>query len=189
MWHQSVSFRPPYLFKLQVFRLSFYFCLVTVQLVPHILRESNFIYLILKLRITVRLFFSLAWYQHWVQVGIIILPDPTYIHTHTPLHFINPNKPLGFGYEKCPHDLTKTVRCTLTNTHKVKVKQSINRPGQFLRVPAGWGYQISRQSAHGDVNVVSPTRRPPLLQGKIPGTYLCWSLSQPQGHSAAGRIV
>ena len=25
--------------------------------------------------------------------------------------------------------------------------------------------------------------------GNIPGTHFCWSLSQPQGHSAAGRIM
>jgi hypothetical protein len=25
--------------------------------------------------------------------------------------------------------------------------------------------------------------------GNIPGTHLCWRMSQPQGHSAAGRIM
>jgi hypothetical protein len=37
--------------------------------------------------------------------------------------------------------------------------------------------------------VVSPTHRPPLPPGNIPGTYFSYRLSQPKGHSAAGRIM
>ena len=37
----------------------------------------------------------------------------------------------------------------------------------------GWGSQISRQSAHKGGKVVSPTHRPPLSPGNIPGTHFC----------------
>jgi hypothetical protein len=48
---------------------------------------------------------------------------------------------------------------------------------------------ILRQSEHEGGKVVSPTHRPRLPPGNIPGTHLCKKLSRPQGHSAAGRIM
>jgi hypothetical protein len=54
-----------------------------------------------------------------------------------------------------------------------KVKQAHYRPGPALRVPGGCVSQISGQLVHKGDKVVSPTHRPPLPPGNIPGTYFC----------------
>ena len=48
-----------------------------------------------------------------------------------------------------------------------KVKQSLYNLRHVLRCPGGWGFQISRKSAHKVCKVASPTHRPSLPQRKI----------------------
>ena len=64
----------------------------------------------------------------------------------------------------------------------VQMKQSLDSPGQSLRVSRGWGSDISRQSAHKGGKVVRPTHRPPLPHRKIS----CYTFLL---KAAAGRIV
>jgi hypothetical protein len=55
----------------------------------------------------------------------------------------------------------------------INVKPSHYKPGQALRFPGGSDFQISRQSALEGGKVVSPTHRPSLHLGNIPGTHFC----------------
>jgi len=85
--------------------------------------------------------------------------------------------------------LNSTKHKIYLNHKKHEVKQSHYRPGEALRAPEGWGFHISRHSAHEGGKVVSPTHRPPLLSRKNSWYSFCSTLSRRQGHSAAGRIM
>jgi hypothetical protein len=88
------------------------------------------------------------------------------------------------------HEITACTAMALTVSKvTLKVKQTLYRPGQTLRVPACWGSQISRKLAHECDKVVRTMHWLPLPPGNIPGTHYCQRLSRPQGHGAAGRIM
>ena len=72
---------------------------------------------------------------------------------------------------------------------KVKVKQSLYRSGQAVRILGGGGPQISRWSAHKCGKVVRLRHWPPLRPGDTAGTYSCWRSSRSQDHSTAGRMI
>jgi hypothetical protein len=72
------------------------------------------------------------------------------------------------------------------STFRTKKKQSHYNPGQALTVPGVWSSHI-QDNRHK--KVVSPTHRPSLRPENIPGIRFYWRLSQPQGHSAAGRVM
>ena len=87
---------------------------------------------------------------------------------------------LQFSVNWSPNDLF---------TCKVKVRQSHYKPGQAQRCSRRLRLQMSGHSAHAGGKVVSPTHRPPLPPGNISGSHFCYRLSQPQGHSATGKIM
>ena len=114
-----------------------------------------------------------------------------YLRTNSDLCHLQ-HKLIGFYNrdEKCLlRGLCFVFKMLSLYSHKSKVNQSHYRPDRPRGISGVWGSQISRQSAHEGGKVVSPTQRPLLPPENVPGTHFCYRLSQPQGHSAAGRII
>jgi hypothetical protein len=85
-----------------------------------------------------------------------------------------------------PYNIFKCC-CFRKSSYHDKLRQSVYRPGQALRVPGVWGSQISR---HMTVIMLSPLRPDRVYPNwNIPGIHFCQSLSRPQGHSAVGGII
>ena len=102
-------------------------------------------------------------------------------------HVTEHNSTTWIAYLNRPRVVISLCTCKKV---KVKVKQSHYRPGETLRVPAGWGCQISTQSAHEGDKAVSPTDQPPLL----PRKYSWYSFSvtgwvDPRAIVRSGRIM
>jgi hypothetical protein len=65
------------------------------------------------------------------------------------------------------------VLCTTPSQVKASNFRQGKGKGKALRVAGDWDSQIWRKMAHEGGKVVSPTHRPPLLPGNIPGTHFC----------------
>jgi hypothetical protein len=108
--------------------------------------------------------------------------------------FPSPSSLTDFNFENVmntslpPRCKSPTLCCT--SLLSAKLKQTHYRPGQALRVPGCWGSQILKDDRHMKVvrlsAICTGCLYPP---GNTPGTHVCQRLSQPQGHSAAGRIM
>ena len=60
---------------------------------------------------------------------------------------------------------------------------------QFLeRLLCSSRFRLHEFADNRYMKIANPSHRPPLPPGNISGSHFCWTMSQPQDHSAAGRI-
>jgi hypothetical protein len=100
------------------------------------------------------------------------------------------------SHVSCSHQNTETILYKHVSGNEwfqqsipYKEKQSHYRPGQAPKVPGGWD-PIFQDNRHMKVKRLSALRTRRLYPpANISGTHFCYRLSQPQSHSAAGRIM
>ena len=93
------------------------------------------------------------------------IPDKKFYKLH--LRILRLNLPVlrvhiaYFSPLQCPYYIMLDM--SVGNKKIIKVKKSLCRSGQALRIPGDCGSQSSSNSTHEIVKVVSPTHQPPLL--------------------------
>ena len=87
--------------------------------------------------------------------------------------------------QSLPYHVGRSRKNNILKGKAINPITGLDRPRGFQEVEAP-RFQDSRRMKVVRLSALRTGRLYP--PGNIPGTHFCWSLSRPQGHSAAGRI-